>query len=100
MTRLRNTKYIYASFLRAEGLSSSFHRGTGGKWHETQTMHAARRSPTSAIHLIPSGSTTVALSRKKKCRLLFFRFANLSTAQPVMLGDIGDIIHDLAGTRA
>ena len=38
--------------------------------------------------------------QKKEVSSAFFKFANLPTAQPVMLGDIGDIIRDLAGTRA
>ncbi len=36
--------------------------------------------------------------QKKEVLSAFFKFANLPTAQPVMLGDIGDIIYDLAGT--
>jgi hypothetical protein len=38
--------------------------------------------------------------QKKEVSSAFFKFANLPTAQPVMLGDISDIIHDLAGTKA
>jgi hypothetical protein len=38
--------------------------------------------------------------QKKEVSSAFFKFANLPTAQPAMLGDISDIIHDLAGTRA
>ena len=38
--------------------------------------------------------------QKKEVSAAFFKFANVPAAPPAMLGDIGDIIYDLAGTRA
>ena len=38
--------------------------------------------------------------QKKEVSAAFFKFAKVPAAPPAMLGDIGDIIYDLAGTRA
>lgn len=38
--------------------------------------------------------------QKKEVSAAFFKFAKVPAAPPAMLGDIGDIIYDLTGTRA
>lgn len=38
--------------------------------------------------------------QRKEVSAAFFKFANVPATPPAMLGDIGDIIHDLAGTIA